>query len=477
MNAARLVCESIHRAIRFAGLKLLQTFQLYRPVELQGWLALHQLYALAEGQQLCELTVADELYGDGTITACYLHALILGCCKPNQLRQGDLAAIYRGLQDWSTLVQIEQSNGRKSLFLVDLDSDRPPLYSSLYHEPPGPRTRYIDTEPLLRHLTKLAANSDKQGVIFDKDSIISPSLLTHLVTAFGSMSMRNFTRKKGNKPMWIGLGLSACHYYLAGEKTFLQVLHGDDYIPELNERLSTNPFLERHNDGDVWQRSNPEEDFASPDYADGESEFAHQISVDRETLAKLENLDAGEIPEEERYAAHKVTMFDASPGGYCLEWTAQLPGDIKTGDIVCIREDDSSRWTVAVIRWLSRAETGKTLIGLELLSPGGKPCGARMQLQKKGEESEPMRALLLPEIKLVGQPHTLITPRSGFRERQKIILSRKGEEFYVQLLRQVAVTGSFVQFEFRYIKQLGEVLAEDKSRPRDSSYDSLWSNI
>ena len=87
-----------------------------------------------------------------------------------------------------------------------------------------------------------------------------------------------------------------------------------------------------------------------------------------------------------------------------------------------------------------------------------------------------MRVFLLPGIKL-GPIPTLITPRAGFREKKKIILSRQGEEFYIQLTRQVAITGAFVQFEFRYIKQLGEVLAEDKSRPRDASFDSLWTNI
>ena len=96
---------------------------------------------------------------------------------------------------------------------------------------------------------------------------------------------------------------------------------------------------------------------------------------------------------------------------------------------------------------------------------------------KRGEETEPLRALLLPEIKLVGQPPTLILPRTGFRERQKITLYRAGEEFFVQLVRQTAVTGSFVQFEFRRIKQLGDVLAEDKTRPRDSGFDSLWTSI
>lgn len=169
VNPARLVCEAVHRAIRFCGLKLLQTFQLYRPVELQGWLDLHQLYALAERQRLAELPVTDRLVGDGTISAAYLQALLLGCCKPNQLRQADLAAIYRGLREWSTLLKVSRDTDDKSLFLVNLDSDHPPLYSPLYREPPGPRTRYIDTEPLVEHLHQLST-SQGRGVAFDRSA-------------------------------------------------------------------------------------------------------------------------------------------------------------------------------------------------------------------------------------------------------------------------------------------------------------------
>ena len=477
VNPARLVCESIHRAIRFAGASLLQTFQLYRPVTLQGWLTLHQLYALAEGQNLTQLTVEDELSGSGTITTAYLQALVLGCCKPNQLRQNDLAAIYRGLQEWGAQVKVEQEANRKALFLVDLDSDRPPLYSQLYHQSPGPRTRYICTEPLEQQLKKLAADDHKQGVVFDKDTIVSPALLAHLITCFSKMSMRNFTRKRVAKTMGVALGLSACHYYMGGEQFFEQVLYGADYLPPPSESLSGNPFLEKQDEGDLWQQANPEEDFTGDSYTPLDEKMAHEVSVDQKTLAKLQNLDDDEQPDQQRYEALNVTMIDASPGGYCLEWTSELPGDIKTGDIVCVDEDESGRWAIAAIRWVSQLDTEKTLLGLELLSPEAKPYGARMRQQKKGEETEPMRVLLLPEIKLVGQPPTLITPRAGFRERQKIVLTRHDEEFFVQLLRQVAITGAFVQFEFRYIKQLEDVLAEDKSRPRDSSFDSLWTNI
>ena len=77
----------------------------------------------------------------------------------------------------------------------------------------------------------------------------------------------------------------------------------------------------------------------------------------------------------------------------------------------------------------------------------------------------------------MGQPNTLLTPRAGFRERQKITLVRKGEKLNLQLLRLVASSGSYSQFEFREIKLLGDMIAEDKSGPLDASYDSLWSNI
>lgn len=131
---------------------------------------------------------------------------------------------------------------------------------------------------------------------------------------------------------------------------------------------------------------------------------------------------------------------------------------------------------LAVIRWVSHSEDEKTFVGLELLSPRATPYGARIQ-RKTGGATAPMRALLLPEIKLVGQSHTLITPRAGFRERQKVTLVGGGEEFYVQLLRQVSATGSFAQFDFRYIKQLGEMLSEDNSPPVESVFDSLWNKL
>ncbi len=114
INPARLVCESLQRAIGFTGRKILQSYQLYQPIESQGWLELHQLYALAERQQLTDLPVSDKLHGDSTIQGAYLRVVILGCCKPNQLRQTDLAGVFRGLLDWSGSITLGHDD--KALF-------------------------------------------------------------------------------------------------------------------------------------------------------------------------------------------------------------------------------------------------------------------------------------------------------------------------------------------------------------------------
>ncbi len=186
--------------------------------------------------------------------------------------------------------------------------------------------------------------------------------------------------------------------------------------------------------------------------------------------------DDKEPAAPERYPQFQVRAINASPGGYCLEWDTALPGKIHSGDILCVREADNSNWIIASICWISRLDGAHTMVGIELLSPRATPYGACI-LQPGGSASQPIRVLLLPEISLVGQLQTLVTPRSGFREGQKILLLRGGEEFRVELQRQVAATAAFSQFEFRRLKQaeLADAAAE-RSQPY-SPFQSLWSEI
>lgn len=94
-----------------------------------------------------------------------------------------------------------------------------------------------------------------------------------------------------------------------------------------------------------------------------------------------------------------------------------------------------------------------------------------------GDYSKPIRVLLLPEIPLVGQSHTLIVPRMVFKEGQLITLTREEDGFLIRLKRQVASTGYFSQLDFEYLRQLDNDMEKSWLDSPSSTFDSIWSKI
>lgn len=469
-NPARLACQALHRALVNTGGKVLQAYQLFRPLQMRDWQTLHQLYALADRQQLTELPVPDPQGGGATIHVTYLQSVLLGCCKPHHLRQGDLRLLFQAFGTWGERVAI--STGGDGLFAVDLNSDQPALYRSLYHEQRESNTRVIDTAGLVQHLRALR---DGRG---EGDSLAVPAeLLEHLIASLGTTSQRNFQRTASNSTLQVCLGLSSTHYHVANRRSFERLLYGDEYTGATLNELESKRFLSAaEHPHDAWERGGTQ--FDTPSAMSGEGDIAHTIELsehDRELLLKG-RIDATQESGDTRYPVYRVQLADASPGGYCLHWSGQLPPELRPGDIVGLREDEKRDWGIAVIRWLSTIDDARTLIGLELLSPRAMPYGASIQ-KSKGALTPPIRVLLLPEIKLIGQPETLITPRAGFKENQKLTLANHAGQYSVQLQRQMSYTGSFVQYEVRHIRALGDVLAEQGEARPGAGYESLWSNI
>ncbi|MHA7816530.1 MAG: GTPase [Pseudohaliea sp.] len=467
-NPARLACEALQRAVAFRSQELLQYYLLYRPVPLNHWAMLHHLYALAERQQLANLPVTDPLTGgEATVAGEYLPCVLLACCNSNQLRQQDILTTFRALQQWRGLARIEDPAVGEGLFFIDLGSDRPPGYSALQPQPLGGSQRYLNTRPLVRHLAELRERSEEGGYSLDREIRLDGHLCAHLGRALGEISQRHFNRQPARHQLWIATGLTAVHYYVAGERGLEKVLHGDDYEPPVTEQLAQNPFLKASGGGDRWQQANPEEDFE--EHSDHSE---RDLAVDAGSLAVLE-LDG----PPRRYTVFTVESTNVSPGGYCVEWTG-LPEGISIGDVVCLREQQHGEgdWSIAVIRWISQVKKAPTLLGLELLSPRGTAYAAQVRLPDGGY-SRPIRVILLPEIALVGQPHTLLAPRLVFKENQKIILARKDETFLVKLKRQIASTAAFGQFDFEYRRQLDEDIDGGHDALAANQFESVWDDL
>jgi len=475
INPALLTCQALQRALDYSGRNVLQTFQLFRPLDIHGWRSLHQLFALAEAQGLADLPLPAPHGGAATVRSSYLKAILLGCCKPNRLRQSDLSALFNCLAHWSTEVAVEAADNSQGLFLVDLQSDQPPLYRSLYKKEPGPQCRGINTLSLVKKLRANFDAGDSAPLKVAEGAVLPAGVLEHVVSSLGQMSLRNFKRTANNSELRVCIGLRNVHYQVGDETPFEELLHGRGFAIEEELKAQSNPFLSDSNKTDVWQQANPG-DYESHQAEELLSELDHGINMTPTARNVVLTGEEAEVSHAEDYPIYTVQMTDASPGGYCLEWNPNMPTDIRSGDIVGLKEEQSKDWVIAVIRWFGQFHNEKTLIGLELLSPRAVALGASAQ-QKTNEETPPIRVLQLPQIKLVGQPNTLILPRTGFREGQKVNIYTRKEQRAVQLLRMLSATGSFAQFDYKFITSLEDLLSSDDETKGKSDYDSVWSSI
>jgi hypothetical protein len=477
INPAKLACESLHRAMVYSGQRILTAYLLYQPVGIHSWAGLHQLYALAERQQLARLPIEDAMRDlRSTIAQEYMAPLLLACSKPNQLRQHDVSGAYRAFLEWRDLAELQDPEFGSGLFAVDMQSDQPPGFAELLVRRGTAQFRYINTSALITYLEELKRSRGSQGlrvIEFDRETRLDTNLLEHLIKSLGEISQRNFARRQARTELHIASGLSNVHYFVAGERSLEEVFHGASYQPSAEEKANANPFLVASAGADKWQQANPEADFEEQD----EDAIVDQtVEVDRITRLALEHEEHASTPV--RHSVFSVQTTNTSPGGYCIEWN-DPPDGLQIGDLVCVREAqlESADWTIAVVRWISQVKNAPTLLGLELISPRGSAYAAQIKMPD-GERSKPIRVLVLPEIPLVGQSHTMLVPRLVFKEGQRIHLKREEDAFLVKLKRQVSSTGYFSQMDFDYLRPLDDESEKHRGEKLPTAaFDSIWTDI
>lgn len=479
VNPAKLACESLHRAMVLSGQHILVSYILYQPIEANGWAGLHQLYSLSERQQLAKLPVEDSLRETrSNIAQEYLPPLLLACSKPNQLRQHDISGAYRAFQEWRDLAELQDPELGEGLFAVDMLSDQAPAFAELLVRRGSTQFRYINTKALIRHLEELKKSRGTQGlrvIEFDRETRLDTNLLEHLIKSLGEISQRNFARQQSRVSLDIATGFSNVHYFVAGERSLEEIFHGLDYDDSELSLTNQNPFLTPASHGDQWQQANAEDEIE--EHA-SEEELDHGVDVDKfSKLAQEQDAQAKAI-KPMRHTVYSVKTTNTSPGGYCVEW-ADPPDNLHIGDIVCVRESgmEQADWTIAVIRWVSQVKHAPTLLGLELISPRGGAYAAQIKMPD-GTFSKPIRVLLLPEIPLVGQAHTLVVPRMVFKEGQRITVTREEDSALVKLRRQVSSTGYFGQMDFEYLRQLDDDIESSKREDLPTAaFDSIWTDL
>lgn len=450
---------AIHRAMTEISQGILLSYQLYQQPAEHSWLEINQLYLFAEANRWLDVEIGDKqtkFLSNSTIKQRFIHIHLLAVAKPNNLRQQELALLYNCLELWVKECEVTAGDNESALFIIHLYRDRTAIFRQNLRADQYTLFRGINTLGLIKKLKLWSTNPQQKAITVPKQ--ITDSLLAHVIQAWSVHAQRVFRRVNTEGRLHLCLGLTALHYYCAQKQNFeklLNELRTDKKTVDYSKERARSTLVD-----DVWAHA-----FDADSKPEGFASDADITYVSSNT-SKTE--------EENKHPTHQADIVNASPGGYSIRWQGVTPTNLQAGELLGIMEEDSRHWAVGVIRWIHKASHTETKVGIELLSPNAEAGGALL-LQKTGNNGPFLRALILPEIKALAQPPSLIVPQLPFRTGNKIEMLFQNTEGRYQLVKRLNSTNSFSQFQFRQVGLSSQATAGIEGL--DDSFDMLWSKL
>jgi hypothetical protein len=440
----QLLITSIHRATTLLSAVLLKAYQVYEPYPDCAWLELHSLYRYAEEKRLHTAEVTDAYLRSrdtSTVADAYKQVLLLALACPYRLRQEEVTRIYEALEQWAPLARLRPLDETASdLFVTDLNSDAPPTYLML-SEPGANRNSYraLDTAPLAEQLESSEGRNPAAGLDIET--------LRRLRLAWGMMPKRGYTRIKGSSHVTVSVGLRSVHYFVSGEAAFCA------------KPAPIRPCAEPPASRGYLGTNRPIDDATLPT----------GISLPTHQATSGPRIDTS-------HTAQSWKMLNISAGGYCLLRDNPEASRAQVGELLGIREQsdpDTFHWQLGVIRWLKCSDRPGVELGVQMLSPGAVAVAARPDRHNDGKYTP---GLLLPANSTVQQEATLLLSSPPFRPGSTVITNCQGRRMRVRLTKLVENTGSFAQFQFISLGELGPDTGRDQTEDRNQlNFNDIWS--
>jgi hypothetical protein len=428
-----LLGTAIHRAIRYLSEILLTNYQIYVPQPEGLWGIIHALYGLAEELRLSTLPVTDNTLpaaASSSIETIYKQCLLLSLACPYRMRQNEIHYVYNGLLAWATASRLNPVNHTQKLglFAVNLRSDLPPAYRALHDNPQaGDNWRILDTSEMAHRMQQ--AISGKAGNTGKATGLGDAQTMQRLMLAWGMMPKRKFSRYRQDASVRLVMGLNSIHQLCAP--------------PSVEEDVEFNGITETIRDHQYLQ----------------DPTFEKTTSITTETRKG----DGGKSKSQDKllqgaYSAAGSSlnpvelwkMENMSAGGFCMLWDSASASCAQVGELVAImsqRENNKDDPQLGVIRWMKFTPQHGLELGIQLLSPGAMAVWASL-CEDDVQPGNKLQGVLLPEIKALKQPASLLLPSLPFRAGCISTLENGDKKEAIILTRQLENTGAFAQFSF-----------------------------
>ncbi len=450
----KLLTFAIHRALTDLSQTVLRSMQLYSAAPKNAWLEIHQLYLMAGEKQVQQYSIKDsraKYVASSSISEAYLRILLMGCSKPNQLRQVDLANLYAATEVWSTLVKLSHGSDTQALFLFNQHQDTIPAYRSLVNPSIANASCSLALNTLVLALQK-HINKETSALTVPKN--ITDSVLNHLVSSWGATVERSFRRTQNSAEIQVGIGLLSSHFFAANEQSFPFLLkQWDAQVEEKKESKSD----------DIWDKSFDAGHHFSPDI--------DSISFDSIDFINKNGQDEVDSGPKGKHA--RAQVINTSPFGYGVTMD-NPPSSVQTGELVVIKEERMSHWSLGCIRWIRTQRNKDTQLGIELLAPKVEAVAVRI-LNKTGENGEYLRGICIPALPAADQQETLILPTLPFKVGSKVQWQNDKVNQRIQLLKRVNTSRSFVQYTFQTLTQV--LNTSTTSDDSGDEFASIWDKL
>jgi len=483
-------CE---RALHYLSEMLLRSSQVYSDLPAGSWSDIHKIYTYAESKDIQKKKIKNHetIKTSISIEDHYKQILLFSLARPHALRQSDSDRVYRSMSDWAdhtTLSTEPVPNNMNRYFVSQIDSDQPPNCISNKDLKDLKRIRAIDTIKLINHLRSQITDDESFINTIAVGDQVSQDTLRTLVTSLSLCAKRRFSRAERMDDIKVAIGLSSIFDAINEEVTPPKPKKKSN-TPSSTFSLETIPDSERA-DKEVFAKQDPAFFITHPEMkgnGDSSSGAWDMVAKGRaltESYAKeLQEQDhaIGELHSNNPDAHWKIS--NVSAGGYCLRWVAESTSKAQVGELIGIRErepDHTYQWRAGVIRWMQYTLQYGLEIGVQILSPKVISCSIR-RLERKNEK--PFSCLMLPGIKPIQQPSTLLLPAHAFQKNNMLEIHVYERDMEIKLGTVREHTGSFTQFQFSHANEDNTPEDDEGSKsdskksdnPRD--FDSIWSSL
>ena len=411
--------EALFYALTHTGAMISRSCRFSVTAPEKTWRELYLLYRLA-----CQSKLQDrEVQKDQAPHNCeqaYYQVLLLGIIQAENLRSDEVALLYPYLGEWGPLLLLTAASSPDAQFQVLASRDFLPQRSQADNSVNSEQDFGLNTRRVSEELARQ---------LEEERSPFSNRLLQHLLSLLSEASERNAPRLDASGTIKLVLGLRSVHFHLSGKKPFEQLAAGGN----LSVQARSNPFLQEVQPDDPWSTAH--------DAAENKSTGQIQL-VDMETTHLSTSIDE-EL--DKRYPTHLLNQVNTSATGYCLSWPGEAPKNLATGELIALKEKPTDPWQPAVIRWVRQAPEGYQL-GAELLPSRMQPCAIK-PIIKMGDPVGYMPGFLIPELKVLGTPASVITPLLPFREGQKVDITAQQGKQRAKLVHLLSTPGEFNQFQ------------------------------